>query len=483
MITTEDLTIEQPILHQTLTREIVVAVAGFIAMCFVILFKAPQLLEPDDYAYRASIVALSEGHVLLTNAQYLALKAQLTASGGISQWVHLASGKWISEKNPGYPYFAVIFQWFHALRGAPLFYGAFASGGLFYGARRWLGKWGGTFAVLLYCSSGAALTFAWRSTMPTFTDASFIAAGAGILLGVLLSSDVATRRRLWLGVLAFLSFDAAVFIRYTNIFALAVGLVAVVACYKAASLKRSMLVAWVGSVAVFGVFDLIFNKLVYGGFLKTGYSAGEITFNTASILPNLERMPKYLLESMPMLVLSLAAIIWVALRLVQSRATTMNPQKRDKARRDGLVTLFLMLGWFAMWGLYSMYSWTVNQTLGNVNSVHVIRFYLPALGMIALLAAWFLKQLPKWTAPILLVIIGTLGVVSFHSLTGAQGGPGGPGGGPGGGFGGPGGAPSGPLVKHSKGSTPPNGGPGGQGGPGGPGANGGPPGASSSSAS
>lgn len=464
MLATKELTTLVPPKRRMIFREAGVAIAGFIAMCLVIVLKAPQLLEPDDYAYRASIVALSQGHVLLTNAQYLALKTQLAASGGISQWVHLANGKWISEKNPGYPFFAVVFQWFHALRGAPLFYGAFACGGLFYGARRWLGRWGGTFAVLLYCSSGAALTFAWRSTMPTFIDASFIAAGAGILLGVLLSQEVSTRRRLWLGVLAFLSFDAAVFIRYTNMFALIIGLIAIVACYKPAALKRSMVAAWIASVAVFGVFDLTFNKLVYGGFLKTGYSSGEITFNTSSILPNIERMPKYLIESIPMLLLSLATIVWVFVRLVRSRSTAVKLVSRTSARRDGVVVLFLSLGWFAMWGLYSMYSWTVNQTLGNVNAVHVIRFYLPALGMIALLAAWFLRQLPKWTAPIVLVVVGALGVVSFHSLTGAQGGPGGGfGGGPGGGFGGPGGAPSGQLVRPPKGSTPPRGGPGGSG--------------------
>ena len=34
--------------------------------------KSAQISDPDDYAYRASIVALTQGHLLLTNAQYLA---------------------------------------------------------------------------------------------------------------------------------------------------------------------------------------------------------------------------------------------------------------------------------------------------------------------------------------------------------------------------------------------------------------------------
>src|ERR1700722_7253075 len=187
------------------------AVVLFAALCVVVLIRSPQLLEPDDYAYRASIVALSEGHLLLTNAQFLSLQAQLSrhGGGGILQWVHLRDGKWISQKNPGYPFLAVIFQWLHALRVAPLFYGACACAGLFYGARRWLGRWGGTIAVALYCSSGAALIFAWRATMPTFTDASLIAAGAGLLLGVLVSEDDDPRRRFLFGALAFLALDGA----------------------------------------------------------------------------------------------------------------------------------------------------------------------------------------------------------------------------------------------------------------------------------
>ena len=89
--------------------ELWTAVALFAALCVVVLLRSPQLLEPDDYAYRASIVALSEGHLLLTNAQYLALRVELSrhGGGGIVQWVHLNDGKWISQKNPGYPFFAV----------------------------------------------------------------------------------------------------------------------------------------------------------------------------------------------------------------------------------------------------------------------------------------------------------------------------------------------------------------------------------------
>ena len=132
--------------------EVAIAVGAFVLFCIVVLTKATKLLEPDDAAYLASIMALVHGHVTLTTTQYNALSAQLSAHAGtaIAQWVHLPDGRWISEKNPGYPFFAAPFQWMGMLRAAPLFAGAVASTGLFVAGRRWLGKWGGTWAVILF---------------------------------------------------------------------------------------------------------------------------------------------------------------------------------------------------------------------------------------------------------------------------------------------------------------------------------------------
>ena len=84
---------------------------------------------------------------------------------------------------PGYPYLAVAFQSLGLIRLAPLFYGALACLGLYAGGRRWLGRFGGAAAVGLYCSSGAAILFAWRDYMPTFTGASLIAAVPGPCCG------------------------------------------------------------------------------------------------------------------------------------------------------------------------------------------------------------------------------------------------------------------------------------------------------------
>src|SRR5208282_5856176 len=141
----------------------------------------------------------------------------LGAPGLIPQWVQVPDGRWISEKDPGYPFLAAAFQALGIIRLAPLFYGALGCLGLYAGARRWLGRWGGAAAVGLFCSSGAAMLFAWRDYLPTFTDASLIAAGTGALLWAVLATRAWPARRTGAGLAGFISLEVATFVRYTDI--------------------------------------------------------------------------------------------------------------------------------------------------------------------------------------------------------------------------------------------------------------------------
>ncbi|MFZ1062239.1 MAG: hypothetical protein WAN30_02080 [Acidimicrobiales bacterium] len=403
------------------------AVGGFAVFVILVLTKATALLEPDDYAYRASIVALSHGHILLTNAQYEALNRQLAASGGqgILQWHHLASGKWISEKNPGYPFFAVLFYLLGILRVTPLFYGALACVGLYAGAKAWAGRWAGTYAVWLYCFSGAAITFAWRDTMPSFTDASLIAAGFGALLWTMLTTSAPPRRRLVIGLLGFLALEGAVFIRYTNVIELAVAALGVIVVAKASLVPWRTVGVWLGSVVLFGLGVLAFDQWAYGRATSTGYSPGEISFSLSALWPNLRGMPKQLTTSMPFWLLAGATCVFVTVRYLRSRSDQdLNNERRVRDRRDALVTLLLAAGWLGLWFLYLTYTWTVNQVGGPGRgagpgggvTVHVIRFYLPALGIIALLGAWLLVRLGRYVAWAALGVLVLAGVLSFHSM-------------------------------------------------------------------
>jgi hypothetical protein len=405
----------------------------------LVLTKATSMLEPDDYAYQASIVALSQGHVLLTTAQYHQL-SRLLGDGGTSipQWVHLPDGRWMSQKNPGYPFLAVVFYVIGALRAAPLFYGALAGTALFVGARRWLGAWGGTIAVLLYCTSGAAVTFAWRPTMETFTDASLVATGAGLLLWTMLATDAPARRRLLAGLGAFLSLEAATFTRYTDVVALLVAVAVVLLFARRCRLGWRTVGVWMSTVAACGAGVLAVDAVVYGSPLRTGYASGLITFSLSAVGPNLVHMPLKLVEAMPMAVVAAVAVAWVVVRAVVAELDlTVDRAAVAVRRRDVAVALSLLAAWVAAWGLYLAYTWTVGQS--GADAVHVVRFYLPAMGPIALLGAWALVRLPVvvWAAAVL-ALLGA-GIASFHVLSAA----GGPGGGPLGGIPGHGGLPPG----------------------------------------
>jgi hypothetical protein len=411
--------------------EACLAVAAFAVLCVLVLRATPYLPEPDDNAYRASIVAMTDGHLFtLSGAQARALAGQLTpqlgqyrlgpgAGGGPVQWVQLAGDRWISEKDPGYPYLAVAFQALGLIRLAPLFYGALACLGLYAGGRRWLGRFGGTAAVGLYCSSGAAILFAWRDYMPTFTEASLIAAAAGALLWVVLAAGASTRRRIWVGLAGFVALEAATFSRYTNIVVLGCAVIAVLVAWRlrAGRLPGSAVGWWLASVGVFGAGVAVFNTLIYGGPLRSGYRLGEITFSLSALGPNLRYMPAHLIQAIPMLVLGLGALAGVALTWLRGRRT--GGQQAAGARRDLAIALALAASWAAVWVLYATYTWTAAPGLSTLQAV---RFYVSTLGAVSLLGAWLLVRAPRrqpLVAVTTLVVVAALfglGGWAFHDM-------------------------------------------------------------------
>jgi hypothetical protein len=407
--------------------EATLAAAAFAVLCAVVLAVAPQSAEPDDGAYRASIVAMTEGHFLTLSAaqaENLARKLGDNPAAPPNQWVELTDGRYISEKDPGYPFLAAPFEKVGIIRWAPLFYGLLACLGLFVGARRWLGRFGGPAAVGLYCSSGAALAFAWRDYMPTFTDASLVAAGSGLLLWAVLATEASSRRRTWAGLAGFVAIEIATFVRYTNIVILGCAVVGVTVAWRlrAARLPLRTLCWWLASVAVFGAGVASFDDLVYGGPLTTGYQPGEVSFGLGAIGSNLRIMPAHLMQAMPMLVLGLIALAWIIVRWLVLRRGGGQPGAL--ACRDLSVGLALAASWFAVWGLYSAYTWTTDPTSVTVQ---VVRFYVPAIGAIALLGAWLVTRIPgcAWRAGLTSAAVVTamfgLGVWSFYAMYAAFG--------------------------------------------------------------
>src|SRR5258708_30766530 len=94
---------------------------------------------------------------------------------------------------------------------------------------------------------------------------------------------------------------------------------------RAGRLSGSAVAWWLASVGVFGAGAAVFDTLIYGGPLRSGYRPGEIRFSFSALGPNLRYMPAHLIQAMPMLVLGLGALAGIAITLLRRRRTSRQP--------------------------------------------------------------------------------------------------------------------------------------------------------------
>jgi hypothetical protein len=368
------------------------ALAAIAAVCTIALVPEHRLHQPDPYAYRASIAALLDGHALLDAAQYAALEDRLSDvddgwnSGlGIIQWTTTPSGAYVSEKNPGYPFLAAPFAAAGMVRLAPIFFLLLGCAGLWLAGRRWLGAWGGAFTVILFCSSATLITMTYEAYMPMAAEAALVAGGGGLVLWALLDEHPG-RRTVAGGALGFLLLGAAVTVRYTDVVVLGVAAIAaVVAVWRRWSpLRARWLALWALAGALGPALVLVYNGVVYGGVLKTGYAQG-VSFSLSAVWKNLHTMPLPLLAGMAVAVPAVAGLVWALIVWARRRRAT--------ADRDGAVAVFLLAWWLAVWGLFLAYDWTATLR-PSMHFALTSRFYISALGALALLGAYLFTRIP-----------------------------------------------------------------------------------------
>jgi hypothetical protein len=170
-------------------------------------------------------------------------------------------------------------------------------------------------------------------------------------------------------------------------------------------------------VGVFCAGVAVFDTLIYGGPLRSGYRPGEITFSPGALGANLRYMPAHLIQAMPLLVLGLGALAGIAATWLRGRRA--GSQQAAAARRDLAVALALAACWAAVWVLYATYTWTAAPGLSTLQAA---RFYVPALGAISLLGAWLLVRIPRrqpLVAVTTLVVVAALfglGGWAFHDM-------------------------------------------------------------------
>jgi len=355
--------------------------------------------------------------VTLDDAQYRKLATELAKvddgwnSGiGIVQWTKTPAGDRVSEKNPGYPFLMAPFAALGLTRLAPILFFLVGCTGLWLAARRWLGDWGGAFAVALFCSSGTLITMLHEAYMPTATEASLLAGGAGLVLWALLD-ERGGRRAVLAGTVGFLLAGVAVTVRYTAVVVLGVLAVAAVlwVARRASQLRARGLALWAAAAALGPALALVYNQLVFGAPLRTGYSQG-VTFSAGAVLRNLRTMPLPLLIGMPVAVLAASGVAWA---LVAARRAGSSARRRDLP-----VVGFLVAWWLAVWLTYLAYDWT---TIARFSGSFPLtsRFYLPALGALALLGALPLARAPRRVAvPLAAAVVIVGAAASIYSVSG-----------------------------------------------------------------
>ena len=173
---------------------------------------------------------------------------------------------------------------------------------------------------------------------------------------------------------------------------------------RAGRLPDSAVGWWLASAGVFCAGVAVFDTLIYGGPLRSGYRPGEIRFSLAALGPNLRYMSAHLIQAIPMLVLGLGTLAGIAVTWLRSRRAW--GQRAAAARRDLAVALALAPCCAAIWVLYATYTWTAAPHLSTLQAA---RFYVPALGAISLLGAWLLVRVPRRQP---LAAITTLAVVA-----------------------------------------------------------------------
>ena len=269
---------------------------------------------------------------------------------------------------------------------------------------------------MLYLFSGLALTFAWRSTMETFTDASLIATGVGLLLYVVLATEKSQRFRTTVGGLGFLALSMATFARYTDLVALAVALIAVTLFSRRSQISRSTLAIWylVSTLSMAAI--ALFNYWAYGSFASTGYSSGIIKFSLSSIWSNLTSVLPQVIVALPASILAIGAIGYALRGYLRKSGAATNGESHSY-RQDLAIVVSLAGAWFGFWLVYLAYSWTVNQSGAGL---HVVRFYVPAISFVALLGAYLISKLRKTIAIGFAVAVMVLAFVSFYHLTGGS---------------------------------------------------------------
>ena len=330
---------------------------------------------PDSYCYLSQAELFASGQVV--NLQPLAAKAPWP--DGAAAFVpvghvraHAPPGATAPMCPPGYPLIMAIVRTIAgraAMFAVVPILGALAVWCTFLLGERLAGPIAGVIASVFLAASPP---FLYQIVQP-MTDVPATALWAAAFVAITHDRFIASTRGAIIGGLAT---GAAVFVR-PNLVPLAAVAALVVFTHRRLD-GRGILRTWVGfglGAAPFALGVAALQNVMYGGPFKSGYGDLDFLFRLDHVWPNLQRYPKWLLDTETPIVLLALAAPWLV---------------RDESRRRSLWLLACVAAVFACYIPYEVF-----------DAWWFLRFLLPAYPPLlvltaAAIAALLMKCPPRW---------------------------------------------------------------------------------------
>jgi hypothetical protein len=391
------------------------AILGFVAATALVLIVPNHFKEPDDWAYYYATENFSHGQLTIGDTQHQQQVVEAQSKGGqLGQYVRIAPGKWALEKTPGYVFLVVPFYLLGVPQMANILLAAALALVTYLLLKHLKDERAACFGVLLILFTSAGLAMFQRDFMDGFASAAMPGiGGAFYILYILKKKEITYIASACLLFFGGLFLGLGVLVRYTDAVILAVfGLHFTVTRFQSvlkgsrSEVFREVILFGLGAAIPVGLL-LLYQYVVFGSPFINGYkyTSGNVKFAYdylgqprawQIIVGNLKNMWRPLFIAFPVL---LATVPGTVIALYQSVIPAVPTLRRKFSVKpiwpalDLNITL-LLLGWFvAIFGLYMMYEWTVNQSAGRPFIV-VTRFYLPALLPMTVMAVVFFSKIP-----------------------------------------------------------------------------------------
>jgi hypothetical protein len=390
--------------YSTLLYRALVVLA--VVLAFFLTLVVPQhMRESTDWSFYYATQNFAAGRLAVDGAALAVQKGEAAQYGAeLGQYVQIGGDRWALTESPGYIFFMLPF---YLARVPALGNFALAAGmaaAAFLLLKRLAGEKAACLGSILLIFTPVMMAMMQRVYADTFAAAAFLSMGGGVYLYDRLSAGEHTpgRSRLLL-FLSGLALGMAVFANYLNALAVSVFLLHMIfsAAWESSGRtreRRSPLWVLPGlALPLAGL--MIYQAAVFGAPWTIGlsYAQAGVGFSTRYWLANVKYVTVALLVGFPLILPAATALLTAGWRRVSAViAGEKQPAEADALPGVPADVLLVLAGWIcAVFGLYYFYEWTATPMVTGMPYITMARYYLPAALPLTVLAALWLKVVPR----------------------------------------------------------------------------------------